>query len=191
MPAVARAPIRERILDAAAALFYDEGYDVTIDAIAARASVAKPTVYAHFASKDALIEAVLDASREAFFADFHAGADRAARDPIAALLSAFDLLVADLPDPAYRGCICLNAAASFPDPQHAAHRVLAELDDRLRDEFEALLRRAGARAPARLARQLVVLFDGVKARGLVDASGKPGRDARDAARTLVTLATTA
>ncbi len=50
---------REALLDAARKLLLERGIDVTIDKIAAEAGVAKVTVYANFADKDALIEAVL------------------------------------------------------------------------------------------------------------------------------------
>jgi len=47
------------ILDAASALFLDRGYSVSIDDIAAAAGVSKQTVYARFASKEELFEAVV------------------------------------------------------------------------------------------------------------------------------------
>ena len=47
---------RERILDAAEELFFNEGISrVTVDAIAAKAKSTKMTVYRHFDSKDALV----------------------------------------------------------------------------------------------------------------------------------------
>ncbi len=50
------------ILDAARRLFSRNGFDNTnMDTIAACADVSKATVYAHFASKDALFQAVVDA----------------------------------------------------------------------------------------------------------------------------------
>ena len=50
------------ILDAARRLFSRNGFDTTtMDAVAACADVSKATVYAHFASKDALFQAVVDA----------------------------------------------------------------------------------------------------------------------------------
>jgi len=51
---------RSRILDAARASFDEEGLDVGIDVIAARAGVGVGTVYRRFPSKEDLIAAVLD-----------------------------------------------------------------------------------------------------------------------------------
>ena len=50
---------RERILDAARERFADRGFDaVTMSEIAARAGVARATVFNHFGSKHALVEAI-------------------------------------------------------------------------------------------------------------------------------------
>ena len=55
---------RERILRAARAEFCENGYDgASMDRIAFRADVSKPTVYQYFGGKDVLLEAVLDAGR--------------------------------------------------------------------------------------------------------------------------------
>ena len=178
-------PISQRVIDAARDLFYAQGYEVTIDAIAQRASVAKPTVYVHFGSKDALIQAVLESASAEFFSRLQLEVTRQSGDPAAQLLAPIDLLVADLPDPAYHGCLCLNAAATFPDPAHRAHQVLRDLDQRLLDTWAGLAAQAGARQPDALARQLLLLFDGVKASGLTDNSGVAAGDARAAARALL------
>lgn len=48
-------PKRQRVVEAAAALFLAHGYGaVSMDAVARRAGVSKATLYAHFTSKDAL-----------------------------------------------------------------------------------------------------------------------------------------
>ena len=51
---------REAILDAAQAAFLEVGYAATsMDGVAARATVSKATIYAHFESKDLLFAAVI------------------------------------------------------------------------------------------------------------------------------------
>jgi len=55
---------RERIRKAAHDEFCENGYDgASMDRIAARADVSKPTLYQYFGGKDALMEAVLDVGR--------------------------------------------------------------------------------------------------------------------------------
>ena len=61
MPAIAELPqdTRTRLLEAACEAFREEGYQVSIDRIAARAQVARQTLYNHFHSKDALFVEVV------------------------------------------------------------------------------------------------------------------------------------
>jgi AcrR family transcriptional regulator len=56
---------RDRLLDAAADRFYNQGHGVSIDAIAERAG-SKPTVYAHFRSVDASRRRVLQSCSDEF-----------------------------------------------------------------------------------------------------------------------------
>lgn len=180
-----RPPTRDRLVQAALELFYAEGYGVSIDAITERAHVAKPTVYAHFRSKEALIDAALQSASKAWFGELDAELQRRDGDPLSQLLAPFDLLVADLPDPAYHGCIFVNSAATFCSSDHPAHRALASHHQRMLELFERLAAGAGATRPADLARQLLLLYDGVKTRGLVDHSGAAAQDARAAAVALL------
>ncbi len=54
---------RSRILDAALVSFADRGYEATsLDALATGLGVRKQTILYHFGTKDALLEAVIDAS---------------------------------------------------------------------------------------------------------------------------------
>jgi TetR/AcrR family transcriptional repressor of mexJK operon len=50
---------RQRVLEAACEAFREEGYQVSIDRIAARAQVARQTLYNHFPSKEALFAEVV------------------------------------------------------------------------------------------------------------------------------------
>jgi AcrR family transcriptional regulator len=59
---------RERILEAAASLFYTQGYRVVgVDKIIADSGMAKMTFYKHFPSKDDLIAAYLQNTTEGFW----------------------------------------------------------------------------------------------------------------------------
>ncbi|NBI53238.1 TetR/AcrR family transcriptional regulator [Photobacterium alginatilyticum] len=52
---------REQILEAAGELFAEQGYAISMDAIAVRAKVSKQTVYAHFKTKDDLFDTCIRA----------------------------------------------------------------------------------------------------------------------------------
>lgn len=172
-------------MKAARELFYRDGYGVSIDVIADRADVAKPTVYVHFGSKEGLIEAVLRQASEQWFSDLDEELERRSGQPVAQLVAPFDLLVADLPDPSYRGCVLVNAAATFCSRSHPADQVLEAHDQRLLGVFERLSAAAGSGEPADLSRQLLLLFNGIKVKGIVDSSGAAAGDARAAAVALL------
>src|SRR5438067_5940045 len=102
---------RERLLAAAAALFYAEGvHTVGIDRVIARAGVAKATLYSAFGSKDGLIRAYLDRRREAM-------AERLTRQlarydtPRERMLGVFEALGRSFALPGFHGCPFQNATA--------------------------------------------------------------------------------
>jgi AcrR family transcriptional regulator len=90
-PATARGQQRrEAILDAAGALFLARGFHGTsIDEVGAAAGISGPGVYRHVASKDALLEAVLDRLwSDGFKPAIRAAADRAPREALTVLIDA-------------------------------------------------------------------------------------------------------
>ena len=69
---------RDAILDAARAIFLDQGYAAaSMDSVAAEAGVSKATIYAHFTGKDDLFGAMIRSrcERNATFAPLEAGFD--------------------------------------------------------------------------------------------------------------------
>jgi AcrR family transcriptional regulator len=57
--------VRERIIEAAAALFRESGFDVSMDTIAAAADVSKQSLYNHFGSKEELFKSIIASRAEA------------------------------------------------------------------------------------------------------------------------------
>src|SRR5579872_2697538 len=96
---------RERIIAAAARLFYNEGIRAaSVDAIAEKAGVTKRTLYYHFKSKDDLIAAYLDARDQPnlkLMADWFAEAGGGLGDKIAAI---FSQLARAARHPKWKGC---------------------------------------------------------------------------------------
>lgn len=66
---------RQRLLDAALESFREEGYRASIDRIAARAHVARQTVYNHFGSKDGLFAEVVRQASQSILVALEAGGD--------------------------------------------------------------------------------------------------------------------
>ncbi|HET7900951.1 MAG TPA: helix-turn-helix domain-containing protein [Candidatus Nanopelagicales bacterium] len=157
--APARASARERLLDAADELFYEDGiHSVGIDRVIERAGVAKATLYSTFGSKDELVRAYLLRRHERWRARMLAGLERY-ETPRERLLGVFDVLAETAASPTFRGCYVVNANAE--SPRGAAVEEVSDLAraDRLA-LFETLAREAGVDDPAQLAAVFMLLYDG-------------------------------
>jgi AcrR family transcriptional regulator len=175
---------RERILRAAAELFYADGINATgMERLTEAAHVSKRTFYQHFPSKAALVEAYL--GREQSSAE--QALDRDDLSPRDRLLGLF----ADRPPAGgrVRGCAFHNAAVetagTLPAVQAEVVRHKQKFTARLIDTARA----AGARDPDSLGRQLSVLFEGLTALTTSLNDPAPAADARAAAVTLIDAAT--
>lgn len=159
-------PARERLLAAAARLFYADGIAATgVDSIIAAAGVAKQSLYNNFASKDALVLAYLTARHEEWLELYRARL-AAARAPVERVLATFDAYL-DHASAAYergfRGCGLLNAAAELPagSPARAAVRDHKEqVESLLAAELTAL----GHTRPGEVAEHLSFLLEGAMSR---------------------------
>ncbi|TNY34617.1 TetR/AcrR family transcriptional regulator [Thermomonospora catenispora] len=184
-PALRRGSARRRILDAAAALFYGEGIRaVGVDRIIAEAGVAKATFYHHFPAKDDLVVAYV---REEIRRQRDAVERLPATDPIGRILALFDALGEVVCGPGFRGCVFLNAAAEYPDPDHPVRRAVEDYRRWFRTLVAELLEEAGHPDPARTAAIVLALRDGLVVGGHLDDPHRIRDLARDAlARVLKT-----
>lgn len=174
---------RERLLRAAAALFYDNGIGGTgIDAIVLKAGVAKKSLYNNFASKSDLVNRYLEA-RHAEWLGLYRARLRHATTPRDKVLTVFDAY-RDHAEQAYergfRGCGLLNAAAELAADdagRQAVRRHKEEVEALLTTHLSELLPNDAGRA-ARLARQLAFLLEGAMTRAGLEGSGALVLDAR-------------
>ena len=154
-----RAPARERLLAAAAELFYEEGFNIVgIDRVIERAGVAKASLYDCFGSKEELIRAYLLARQQARQARMTDGLMQYGT-PRERLLGVFDVVGKLCAEPTFRGCPFVKAAAESR-PGSSVNLVCDDARLWLRDLFVRLATDAGASDPATLAQQLVMLHDG-------------------------------
>jgi AcrR family transcriptional regulator len=182
---------REKILKAAAHLFYLEGVrSVSVDAIAERAGVTKKTLYYHFASKDELIAAYLtlrDQPNLEVFTRWLAEAEGAMPERI----EAFFVRVAEAgKHPKWRGCGFLRTTAELANmPGHPARLVGACHKKKVEHWLEQQFRGEGIAEPCILARQISVLIDGSFSAMLVHRDPSYALMAGKAARALTEGAT--
>ena len=158
-----RIPPRQRLLAAAAELFYRAGIRaVGVEAIAEAAGTNKMTLYRHFSSKDELVAEYLrrlaaDAGR---FWDELATAHPG--EPRAQLRGWLQAMEAHLLDTDQRGCALANAAIELPEKDHPARRVIEEFKIEQRERLIALCGAANLAEPEMLADELFLLLEGAR-----------------------------
>src|SRR5262245_15765899 len=97
------AGVRERIMNTASRLFYQEGIQaVGVQRLIEEAGVAKASLYAHFPSKDDLVVAYLDRKGAAFRGSVQSHLDNPRLSAKGKLLKIFDMVVDMVEAPGFR-----------------------------------------------------------------------------------------
>jgi AcrR family transcriptional regulator len=161
--ATSKLPPRERLLDAAAELFYREGTGIGVDALCKAAGVSKRSMYQLFSSKDEMLAAVLERQGPPLQALLIPPPGEPA-GPRSRVLYVFERLEEAAADAAYRGCPFLSAQVELKDPEHPASVVAAGTQQHMAEHFRTEAERAGAAEPELVARRLMVVYDGAAAR---------------------------
>ncbi|MFF0221381.1 TetR/AcrR family transcriptional regulator [Streptomyces sp. NPDC004629] len=158
-----KASPRDRLLDAAAGLFYRDGVSIGVEALCRTAGVSKRSMYQLFDGKDEVLAASLQ-RRIPWYEARLRPAEPAAMSPRLQILYVFERIAEHSVDPDYHGCPYLAVLVELKDPEHPASAVARGVKERLEAHFRALAEQGGARDPALLARQLMLVFDGAGAR---------------------------
>jgi AcrR family transcriptional regulator len=155
---------REKVLDVASKLFYQEGVRaVGIDTIVARSGVAKMSLYRNFASKDDLIVAFLVERNRRFFEWWDAATAPGDGPPIVRLRALISATIEKVRRPNYRGCPFLNTSAEYPGAAHPARAIIEKHKYEVRSRLLDLLRAIGIATPETLVATLIALLDGIYA----------------------------
>ena len=157
------ATARERLLDAAARLFYADGIAATgINAITAEAGLARMSLYNNFASKEELMLAYIEARHQEWLLLYRARAGETT-DARAGVVAVFDAYIdhAELGyEHGFRGCGLLNAAAELPvgsPGRDAVRRHKEQVESILLEHLQVLTTRERA---AELAEHCALLLEG-------------------------------
>ncbi|HTQ18662.1 TetR/AcrR family transcriptional regulator [Mycobacterium sp.] len=180
---------RQRILDAAAELFYREGINATgVERLATESSVSKRTLYQHFPSKAAVVEAYLRSMEPRVADPLQPGALAAERTPRERLLALF-AVPAGLGAP-MRGCPFHNAAVEAAGSMRGVQEIVRANKRRFIDALSELAGQAGAGDPQLLADQLAVLYEGAASLATSLDDPSPWAQAHTAAESLIDQALT-
>lgn len=199
---------RQRILDAASALFPAFGYRaVSADRIIAAAGITKVTFYRHFPTKDDLIVAYLDAESaraqesvaRLFAPDGASVANAVPEEPPVRIvtaeqaelfLSGFARVIGvESCRPGFRGCVFLNAAAEYAEPEHPIRRAVLTHRDWLLGTLADAVRALGIAPAEPVARQLLMLRDGAMFAGYLDTPEEIETQLRTAGRAILRAGT--
>lgn len=173
---IAQLPPRERIIDAAQALFLEQGIArVTVDAIAALAGSTKMTLYRHFETKDVLVLEWLRLLTAQYSAVLDELAQQWPGQPKRQVLGFAEFIAASLVTSGYRGCPFTNTLAELADPQHPARQLIETHKQRQFERLVGLCQQADLPEPDYLAQELTLLLEGAQVvaqnKGVSDVAG--------------------
>jgi len=181
---------RDRLLTAAAVLFYNDGIAATgIDAITARAGAAKQSLYNNFASKSDLVAAYIDQRHDEWLALYAAREATAhhPKDKILAVFDAYDDHATFAYERGFRGCGLLNAAAELDADdagRTAVRRHKEQVEEILHNQLSQLLPDDAGRAET-LAAHLAFLLEGAMTRAGLEGDANRLRSARAMAQDML------
>lgn len=133
---------RERIVETACRLFYNQGYNNTgINQLLEEAKVAKASLYQHFGSKEEVGLTYLKVARVEWFE----GLDKwtgTKTDPKQKLIACFDFLEYALRINEFRGCKFINMLSELADSASPMHDEIIEHKAKLRSYMKNFVREA-------------------------------------------------
>jgi len=186
MPAAVRAlkpTARARLLAAADELFYSEGIQtVGVDRVVEKAGVAKASLYNLFGSKEALVQAYLDARTDATREQVERTLTRL-RTPRERVLGVFEAQGETFAQPNFNGSAHLRAGAEA-QPDSLVERANDRYRQWLRTLFTDLARAAGVADYEGLAKQLRLVYDGAAVSARMDRDWSAATSTRAAAALL-------
>ncbi|MDV7466345.1 TetR/AcrR family transcriptional regulator [Acinetobacter baumannii] len=180
---------RQKILDAAATLFYNDGITATgINTVTTKADVAKMSLYNNFASKGELIDAYI-AARHQEWLDLYQNRlaiTKTAKEAILAVFDAYQDHAEFAYEKGFRGCGLLNAAAEFPANSSGRSSVRQH-----KEQVEAIVAKhlnrllKDSQRVSYIAAQLSFLLEGSMARAGLEGSSRQLQVARQMAEDIL------
>ena len=181
---------KDRILNAAENLFFQEGINITgVDRVANSAGVSIVTLYKHFGSKDNLLREVLDRRLTEWTSHWDA-AIAAAESPQARLLAIFDAIETfRAAAGATQWCCFLATASERPAPAPGSEDPVFDLIRQdtamVTERLVTFAEEAGCSDPQAGAASVLLLYNGVLSSLLRGAPLEPVAQARSTAETVI------
>lgn len=177
---------RDELVQKALRAFYQGGFHaIGMDRLAKETGVSKTAIYKHFRTKEELILATLRLRDEQFRNWLMRRIEALASDPKGQLFAIFDALGEWFDEPEFKSCMFIKASSEYQDRAHPIHATSAEHKRLLMKDFTERARKAGAKEPEALARELLVLKEGAIVLAHLLDSDRVADDARRAAKTII------
>lgn len=182
--------LRQQILETASQLFYQKGIqNVGINEIIATSGVAKRTLYRHFASKDELIEKVMNYRATEWLRWFETAIQNRGNTAKEKLLATFDVLREWYASPDFRGCPFINAVLEIADADHPAHHISVEVRESIRMQIERLATQAGVTDAKSFSQQYLLLIGGASLMATIEGFSGGANYAQQVLSTLIDSST--
>ncbi|ENZ1200825.1 TetR/AcrR family transcriptional regulator [Acinetobacter baumannii] len=180
---------RQKILDAAATLFYNDGITATgINTVTAKADVAKMSLYNNFSSKGELVDAYIAARHQEWLDLYQKRLEKTktAKEAILAVFDAYQDHAEFAYEKGFRGCGLLNAAAEFPansSGRNAVRQHKEQVEAIVAEHLNRLLK--DSQRVSYIAAQLSFLLEGSMARAGLEGSSRQLQLARHMAEDIL------
>ncbi|MCZ3068836.1 TetR/AcrR family transcriptional regulator [Acinetobacter baumannii] len=180
---------RQKILDAAATLFYNDGITATgINTVTAKADVAKMSLYNNFSSKGELVDAYIAARHQEWLDLYQKRLEKTktAKEAILAVFDAYQDHAEFAYEKGFRGCGLLNAAAEFPansSGRNAVRQHKEQVEAIVAEYLNRLLK--DSQRVSYIAAQLSFLLEGSMARVGLEGSSRQLQVARQMAEDIL------
>lgn len=155
--------VRERIINTASDLFYNQGYNQTgINQIIAEAGVAKASMYQHFRSKEDIAVAYLVKRHDMWMGKLNECVARL-NSPHKKVIGCFDYLMEWLIEVDFRGCGWQNIVVDLPENHQKIQDQAVYHKNELRNWIHDLLKKEGrykGEEAEEIGDEILVLIDG-------------------------------
>ncbi|AFY57464.1 transcriptional regulator [Rivularia sp. PCC 7116] len=153
--------LREKILIAAANLFYYKGFNqVSINEVIVNSDVARRTFYRYFSSKDELIVQVMRFQSKRWLGWFEEALNQRASDPKEKILISFDVWREWFESPDFRGCPFIKSALEIADISHPVNQIAVMARQSVRTYIFKLALEADIPKPEVFSQQYLLLLGG-------------------------------
>lgn len=182
--------VRERILETAYRLFYEQGYQATgINQIIEEASVAKSSLYQHFRTKDDLLVAYLAMTEKEWFEGLGQMVGKDAT-PLNKILGLFEYRKKIVEFRKFKGCAFVRLAYELPNVEGKAAELVRNyklaVRNYIKNAVELLDGDLSAESRAQLTDTIYYLVEGSGIESSIHKSVKPIDDAKKIIASLIT-----